>query len=95
MTTSVYRFEFDRAIPLTEAEASLQLATFAAEGLFSQARIRMELSYHVDEPRRAIIADGTTAVGNTVIKMFTALLIREFGELSFQVRRVTPVASAS
>lgn len=93
MFTNVYRFEIDHSVPLMEAEASLQLAIFAAEGLFGAARVRMDMAYHLDEPRWAIVADGTTAVGSAVIRMFTALLIREFGESSFQVQRVTPADS--
>lgn len=94
MTTGTYRFEFDPKVSLLEAEQSLHLAIFAAEGLFGEARVRMEVSYHVDEPHRAIVADGATEVGGAVVRMFTGLLIREFGEEAFKVRRREAVSSS-
>jgi hypothetical protein len=87
MTTDIHRFELDRKIPLEDAEMSLHLAMIAAEGLFGRARVRLDAGYHADEPRHAIIVDGTTEVGAVVTRVFTALLLREFGEDSFRVRR--------
>ena len=84
--------EIDARVPLLEAEMSLHLAMFAVEGLFGQARLRLGMSYHLDEPRRAIFVDGTNEVGGAVVRIFTNLLIREFGEDSFVVR---PVAACS
>ena len=88
MTVDVFRFEFDRTVLLTEAEMTLQLAIIAVEGLFGQARVRLDASYHLDEPRRVIIVDGTTVIGSAVVRVFIGLLIREFGEDAFHVRRV-------
>ena len=88
MATGVYRFEFDRSVPLDEAEMSLHLAIFAVEGLYGQARVRLDAGYHLDEPRNAIIVDGTTEVGAAVVRVFTAFLFREFGEDKFEVGRV-------
>lgn len=88
MTVDVFRFEFDRGVPLTEAEMTLQLAMFALEGLVGQACVRLHAAYHLDEPRRVVIVDGTTLVGAALVRIFTGLLIREFGESAFHVRRV-------
>ena len=88
MTVDVYRFQFDERIPLEEAEMTLHLATFAAEGLFGRARVRLETSYFLDGPRRTISVDGTTEVGAAVVRIFTGLVIREFGEEAFEVCRV-------
>jgi len=88
MTTGVYRFTFDKGVALTDAEATLHLAMIAAEGLFSGALVRMDVTFAVDEPRRGLTVDGSTAVGSAVIRMFTSLLLREFGEDAFTVRRV-------
>jgi len=87
MATDVYRFEFDRSVPLTEAEMSLHLSLFAVEGLYGEARVRLEASYHLDEARRSITVDGGTEVGAAIVKVFTRLLTREFGEDGFRVRR--------
>ena len=90
MTANVFRFEFEPSVPLTEAEMSLHLAMFAVEGLYGEARVRLEASYHLDDARRSITVDGGTEVGAALVKVYTRLLIREFGEDGFHVRRVEP-----
>ena len=88
MNGGVYRFELEAEVPLLEAEMSLHLAMVAVEGLLGQAAVRLQTSYHVDEPRSAIIVDGTTDAGEALVRVFTGFLIREFGEDAFQVRRL-------
>jgi len=88
MHTNVYRFTFLRGVDLTEAEATLHVAILATEGLFGEARVRMEASYHLDAPRAALLVEGGTAVGDAVVRIFTALLIKEFGADGFAVRRM-------
>lgn len=88
MTACVFRFSFSSDVPLDEAEMTLQLATFAAEGLFGMARVRIDFGYHVDAARRAILVDGTKEVGATVVQVFAGLLLREFGDDGFRVERM-------
>ena len=88
MNTNVYRFVFEPQIVLEEAEMTLQLAIFAAEGLFGAARVRLDFGYYVDEHSRTIIVAGTTEVGETIVKIFTGLALREFGEDAFRMRRI-------
>lgn len=105
MSDTVFRFSFRSGVDLTEVEATLHLAIVAAEGLFGEARVRMEVSYHVDAPHSVILIDGRTGAGDAVVRVFTAFITREFGEDSFQVRRtgepitpraaVTPTAGAA
>ena len=86
MTGNVFRFEFAPAVPLTEAELTLHLAIYAVEGLYGEARVRLEASYRVDESRTTVLVDDGTEVGAALVKVFTRLLIREFGEDGFHVR---------
>ena len=88
MQTDVFRFQIDPRVPLEEAEMSLHLAMFAVEGLVGQARIRLDVGYYVDEPRRVIIVDGSNEVAGAVVRVFTNLLMREFGEDAFRVERM-------
>lgn len=88
--STCYRFEFEPDVSITEAEMTLHLSLFAAEGLFGEARVRMDATYTADEPNRCFVVDATTAVGSGVVRIFTALLMREFGGDSFRVRRVEP-----
>ena len=90
MTANVFRFGFVPAVPLTEAELTLHLAIYAAEGLHGEARVRLEVSYQLDRSANAIIVDGETEVGASLVKVFTHLLIRQFGEDGFNVRRIEP-----
>jgi hypothetical protein len=95
MTPDVYRFEFERSVPIEEAELTLHLALFAVEGLFGQASIRLDAGYHIDGPRGAIVVDGTTDVGAAVVRVFTSLLLHEFGGDGFNVRRAEPAPAAN
>jgi len=88
MRTDVYRFTFVPTIDMLEAEATLQLAIAAADGLFGEARTRMDVAYFVDVSRASMFVDGNTPVGNAVIRIFTAFATREFGPDAFAVRRM-------
>lgn len=89
MITSAFRFEFQPAIAISEVEMTLHLALYAVEGLFGEARVRLETTYRTDEDHHLVTLDGSTEVGAAIVKVFTRLLIREFGEDSFQVRGIT------
>lgn len=89
MSDTVFRFSFRSGIDLTEVEATLHLAIVAAEGLFGEARVRMEVAYHIDAAHSVILIDGRTAAGDAVVRVFTAFTTREFGEDAFEVRRTS------
>jgi hypothetical protein len=88
MTVGVFRYSFSNDVAVDEAEMTLQLAMFAAEGLFGTAQVRLDFGYHIDVDHRWILIDGSTEVGASVAHIFTGLLLREFGEDSFAVERV-------
>lgn len=88
MNQTTYRYRFNRDVPLQDVEETLLLGVLAAEGLHGEARVRMDAVYSVDESIRAIIVDASTEVGQDVNAIFTAFLLREFGQDAFQVRRV-------
>jgi hypothetical protein len=82
-----YRFQFTPPVDLNEAEATLRLAVMACEGLFGEARTRMEVSYSLDAGASAITVDGRTAPGEAVIRIFASYLSREFGRDAFVISR--------
>ena len=88
MAEDAYRYRFDEGVELHKAESTLLLSTLAVEGLYGEARVRMDAAYRVDRTIRAIIVDASTSVGQAVNCVFTALLLRGFGRESFHVRRV-------
>lgn len=90
MIEDVFKFELDRSVPLRDAEESLQLSMIALEGLVGTARVRLDCEYHLDKPHHAIIVDGTTTLGASLVRIYTGILLREFGEEAFSVRRIRP-----
>ena len=88
MAVNVFRFHFASDVSLEEAEMTLHLAMYAVEGLFGAARVRLDVSYYVDEPRRVLIVDGTNEVSAALVRVFANLLLREYGDEAFEVRRV-------
>jgi hypothetical protein len=91
MTQPAYRFEFGPTVPTVEAEMSLHLALIAVEGLFGRPAVRLDARYRLLEPERAIAVDCSSPVGAALVRVFTALLIKEFGDNAFDVRRVARV----
>jgi len=88
MSTTAYRYRFAKEVSLQEAEETLLLAILAAEGLFGEARVRMDAGYVVDPGLRALVVDASTPVGQAVNAIFTSLALREFGRDAFHVRRI-------
>lgn len=88
MTVDVFRFSFPPDIRLEDAALNLQLASFAAEGLLGMVRVRIDFDFFVDVPHRAILVDGTTEVGATIVQAFMGLLIRDIGKHSFHVEPI-------
>ncbi|TWT40191.1 hypothetical protein KOR42_49330 [Thalassoglobus neptunius] len=83
------RFHFQESVDLLEAEMSLHLAMFSVEGLYGRARVRLEAHYQLVTDDHRIDVDCTSRVGELIVRVFTGLLIREFGEDSFTVRKVS------
>jgi hypothetical protein len=88
MSELAYRFEIDPLVPLADAQMSLHLALIALEGLFGPSGVRLDARYRTDEGERAIVIDGSTRVGRALVRVFTTLLSREFGDDRFVVRRL-------
>lgn len=88
MNAQAYRYRFRSDIALKDAEETLVLSFLAAEGIFGEARVRMNASYAVDATISVIFVDAGTLVGQVSAAIFTAFISREFGHGSFHVCRV-------
>jgi hypothetical protein len=86
MTQQAFQFEIGQAVPLNEAELTLHLSMYAAGGLFGEARVRLDTAYSIDWERRIVTVGAGSEVGRTLVKIFTGLLLREFGEDAFSVQ---------
>jgi len=89
----ICRYEFADGVDLEAIEDTLLISILAAEGLHGRAQIRLNVSYWFERDRRSCLIDATSVVGRDVCCIFTALAIREFGDDSFSVRRITDVAA--
>ena len=94
MIREAYRYRFRSDVNPRDVEDTLFLAIIAAEGLFGEARTRMDVAYATDPSIRAFIVDASTEVGQAVNAIFTAFVLREFGRLAVDVRRVESVGEA-
>jgi hypothetical protein len=88
MKSFAIKFVFDPDASLAEAEMSLHLAMFAVEGLIGRVRVRLDAKYHVNEVGHSIIIDTGSAAGRLIVRVFTALLLREIGEQAFRIHRL-------
>ncbi len=88
MQPAIYRFEFNEAVSMRDAEATLQLGILAAESLLGESTVRLDAAYSIDEQRRVCVVDASTDVGRSICRIFTGYLTREFGDHAFQVRPV-------
>src|SRR5262245_39478121 len=88
MASELYRFRFLPTVLLDDAELSLRVAFFSVDGLFGPTRANLEFRYELERARHAIVIDGGTEVGATIIRAFSGLLLREFGEHAFDIERV-------
>lgn len=101
MTPTTYRFRFSDATELDEAESTLHLAILAAEGLFSEALLRVNFSYHRDDDGHCLNFNGGDEISETVVRIFTSFAIKEFGSTAFTVsatpsgQRAEPLAIAT
>jgi hypothetical protein len=92
---STYRFKMSEVVSLDDAELTLGLAILAAEGLFGVSCVRMDAGYRRMDEERAFLIDGSTDVGDAVVRMYTTFLTREFGGESFKVSRGAEVRTVT
>jgi hypothetical protein len=89
MSKTVYRYQFEREVPLEKAEATLIMAIIAAEALHGQAEVRLSMRYLFGDDKHACVIDGDNEVTRQLVLVFTQYLIHEFGEDAFQVTLVS------
>jgi len=88
MRPDIYRYVLNETVPIEDAEATLHLAILAAESLFGESCVRMDVAYTIHEDSRVCLIDASTEVGRSICRIFTGYLIREFGQDRFKVRAV-------
>ena len=82
-----YRYTFKRHVPIDDVQDSLTLAIIGAENLFGRSKLRLDGWWKLDRQRRSCIVDASTEVGESIARLFTGYLSKEFGEKAFTVHR--------
>jgi len=88
VSRDIYRYRFERDVPMREARESLLLAVLAAECLHGESRVRLDAEYRFSRAKRTCVIDATTEVGRDISRIFTGFAIKEFGEDAFHVERI-------
>jgi len=92
MTETTYHYVFEPGVPQDEVEDTLVLAVLAVEALHGESQTRLDADHAVEWVTRSILIDAATTVGKDLNRLFTGLVVREFGAASFRVHRVpTPL----
>lgn len=82
----VYRFKFKDRINSDLIESKIALAILSAEGVFGQAKVRLNAAYIVS--RNKAVIDVSSEVGEHIAQVFTRFMTEEVGEKKFIVERV-------
>jgi hypothetical protein len=88
MSQTLYRYQFNKKVPLQEVEDSLMLAVLAVEGIYGRSRLQLDANFLLNKGKRTCVVDTGTEVGIHIACIFTEFLSRQFGEQSFQVKRI-------
>ena len=92
MRPSVFKFTFDRDVPMDGVEETLVLALVVVQILHGDARARLGLAHYFDRRKRYCNVDASTAEGQDLSKLLAGLFSREYGPEAFCVRPARPRA---
>ena len=87
MNKTIYHYQIKDGVLMSAVKDSLLLSIMASESLFGRPRINLEARFRLERVSRVCIIDIGTKVGETIARVFTGLLIREFGEQAFKVEK--------
>jgi len=88
MNKTIYQYQIKDGILMDAVKDSLLISIMAVESLFGRSRINLEARFRLEKVNRVCIIDVGTLIGETIARVFTGLLIREFGEQGFKVERM-------
>jgi len=87
MNKTIYRYQINDGILMNAVKDSLLISIMAVESLYGRSRINLEARFRLENASRVCIIEVGTQIGETIARVFTGLLIREFGELAFKVEK--------
>jgi len=81
----VRRFRFHKVVAPEQLERQIALAIVVAECVYGTARVRLDVSYLLEDDH--LVIDVSNEVGSYVAQIFTGLISRQLGEEGFTVER--------
>ena len=87
MTREMYCYRFEPETDMDQVEEVLLLATMAAEGLLGRSRVHLDAAFTCELSTYTAEVEAGTEVGDTIARIFTALLTTTIGEVAFKVTR--------
>ena len=81
----IYVFKFGKCATTDLLEAQVTLAVIAVECMLGKAAVRIGFRYAVKKDKNAVIMETGNEAGDAIVRVFTGLLIRAFGETRFKV----------
>ena len=87
MNKTIYHYQIKEGIHINAVKDSLLLSVMAAESLYGRSRINLEARFRLERVSRVCMIEAGMKIGETIARVFTGLLILEFGEQAFKVDR--------
>ncbi|MDD2773709.1 MAG: hypothetical protein PHP45_08450 [Elusimicrobiales bacterium] len=81
----IYIFKFGKRAATELLEAQITLAVIAVECMLGKAAVRIGFRYAVKKDKNAVVMETGNEAGEAIVRVFTGLLIRAFGETRFKV----------
>jgi hypothetical protein len=83
---TILRFELTEETDREAAETDLSIAVFAAECVYGQARLRLEMSYALDDNGKICVIRSAGEAGEAAARIFAGLTAARLGEAAYAVR---------
>jgi hypothetical protein len=71
-----------------EVEEDVLLALFASECIFGKPRVRLEVSYRIQDQGQTCLLETAGEAGEAAACIFTGLLTVRYGETGYRVKRL-------
>lgn len=94
MNQTIYSYQFGQDIPIDAVKDSLLLAVMAVEGLKGRTRVQLEARFRLNRSERSCVIEADTDVGESIARIFTGFLGKQFAEKTFEVVRMASPARA-
>ncbi len=87
MIRSIYRFRFDKSVPMEDVEKALALSTIAVESIYGESAMRLDGMFGVDKKARVCTIDRETDLGRDLARVLTGFLKLSITDGSYAVEQ--------